>query len=170
MRQIFRGGRTLADASAGPVPKTCGQETTRMGSVLKCSSSCYYENSEGIMKQVLLSQRWLNAGHSSLWHRAASTGTWIVIVLRRLKAHQTSWSRLQGEPAPRAQLMMRFTLKCTYTASQFQRRGSANEIALLPASAKLCPQEGSGSFPEEHRLPGGTEMVLRLLGRVSGIH
>lgn len=66
--------------------------------------------------------------------------------------------------------MMRFTLKCTYTVSQFQRRGSANEIALLPASAKLCPQEGSGSFPEEHRLPGGTEMVLRLLGRVSGIH
>lgn len=66
--------------------------------------------------------------------------------------------------------MMRFTLKCAFTGSQFQRRGPANEIAPLPAFAKLCPQEGRGSFAEEHRLPGGREMVLRLSGRVSGIH
>lgn len=66
--------------------------------------------------------------------------------------------------------MMRFTLECRYTGSQFQRRGPANEIAPVPASAKLCPQEGRGSFPEEHRLPGGTGMVLRLSGRVLGIH
>lgn len=64
--------------------------------------------------------------------------------------------------------MMRFTLKSVYTGSQFQRRGPANEIALMPASAKLCPREGRGSFPEEHRLPGGTGMVLRLSGRVWG--
>lgn len=66
--------------------------------------------------------------------------------------------------------MIRFTLKCIYIGSQFQRRGPANEIALLPEAAKLFPEEASRSFPGEHRLPGGMEMVLRLLGEVSGIH
>lgn len=55
--------------------------------------------------------------------------------------------------------MIRFTFKCIYTGSQFQRRSLANEIALLPASAKLYPQEASSGFPDEHRLPGGMEMV-----------
>lgn len=59
--------------------------------------------------------------------------------------------------------MIRFTLKHIYVGSPFQRRGPANEIALLPASAKLYPQEASRSFPGEHRLPGGMEMALRLL-------
>lgn len=59
--------------------------------------------------------------------------------------------------------MIRFTLKCIYIGSQFQRHGPANEFALLPASAKLYPQEVSSSLPDEHRLAGGMEMVLRLL-------
>jgi len=66
--------------------------------------------------------------------------------------------------------MIRFTLKCTYIGSQFQRHGPANEIALLPASAKLYPQEESSSSADEHRLPGGMEMVLRPLCKVSGNH
>lgn len=125
------------------------------------------ETSEGIVKTIVITW-WLNIGHLSPRHLAACIEIWIV--LRRLQIHQPSWYWLQGEQVLRAQPMIRFTLKCIYIGNQFQRRGPANEIALLPASAKLYPQEASGSFPDEHRLPGGMEMVLRLLWKVSGNH
>lgn len=152
------------------IPKTCGWETTRMDSLLKLPSTCYYWNFRRHSKNncYYMMAKYRALVTLSPWHLAACIEIWIV--LRRLQIHQPSWYWLQGEQVLRAQPMIRFTLKCIYIGNQFQRRGPANEIALLPASAKLYPQEASGSFPDEHRLPGGMEMVLRLLWKVSGNH
>lgn len=108
-------------------------------------------------KQLLLSQGWLNAGHSWLWHLYLV----IVIVPRRWEAHQASWSGLQGEPAPRAELMMRFTPRCTYTGSQFPRRGPGNEIALTQSCAlrkgEAAFQRSTGYLVEQRWCWGSQE-------------